>query len=377
VKVLTEALARDRAKRTDSSKSEALRETKTLIQNVHRFLETYHATNEKPVDRVVIFDEAQRAWDAKQSKRKFDRDFSEAHMMLSIMDRNNGWSVIIALVGGGQEINNGEAGLPEWGKTIAEKFSHWKICISKELKEGDHSTGNLTLFQNVPTHLKIEEVKDLHLNVSIRAFRAQELSRFVGLILENKPEEAKSVFNEKLKNYPIYLTRSLDSAKAWLRIKQKGTRRTGLVATSGARRLRPFGLDVKAELEVAEWFLNPANDVRSSYALEVPATEFGIQGLELDWVGLCWDGDLRRDGDQWDFKRFAGTSWMNARQEQKQKFIINKYRVLMTRAREGMIIWVPIGDKDDETRNPKFYDDIYDYLKSCGIPDYAHETQPL
>jgi hypothetical protein len=371
VKVLTEALARDSHSRNGGTIIDSRRRVSTFIHNVHRFIDEYFLDKNKiPVDRVVVFDEAQRAWDAKQSNRKFNRNFSEAEMMLDIMDRHDGWAVVVALVGGGQEINDGEAGLPEWGKTIEEKFPHWKVCVSRELRYGDHSTGNLTLFASETTNVDVQEIQELHLNVSLRAFRARELSNFVSSLINNQPDEAKTIFIAHLREkYPLFITRSLEQAKEWLHAQQKGSRRIGLVATSGGRRLRPFGLDVKADLNVADWFLNPPGDVRSSFALEVPATEFAIQGLELDWVCLCWDTDLRRNGNHWQFKEFRGTTWTMVRKPVDQQYILNKYRVLLTRAREGMIIWVPEGDADDDTRNPEFYDAIFNYLKSCGIPE--------
>lgn len=378
VRVLREALARDSHRRADSKKSEATRKVKTFIQNVHEFVKEYYVIPDKyPVENIIVFDEAQRAWNAKKlnawnarnATHEYKKDVSEAEMVIDIMDRQPEWAFIIALVGGGQEIHDGEAGLPEWGATLSQKFPHWKIFISSQLKEGDHSTGNLTLFSKAPAHLDITEIRDLHLQVSIRSYKAQELSQFVAFVLDNKPNEASRTFKEGFQSYPIFLTRSLIKMKEWLKEKQRGTHRIGLVATSGARRLRPFGLDVKADFEVEEWFLNPHDDVRSSYSLEVPATEFGIQGLELDWIGLCWDADMRRNGNKWDFRNFTGTEWKTARQEEKQRYILNKYRVLMTRARQGLIIWVPEGSKDDRTRDPDFYDPIYEYLKSCGIPE--------
>jgi hypothetical protein len=367
IKVLREALARDSKIRNNSTLEEERRKVSTFIQNVHQFIDEYYDNKKVPPDRVVVFDEAQRAWNAEQSNRKFERDFSEAELMFDIMSRHEGWAAIIALIGGGQEINSGEAGLPEWGKTLVEKNTDWKIYISPELLSGDHSTANQTLFDSVPSQLDINTHESLHLNVSIRAYRANELSKFVGLLLLNQPSEAKKILTDSLSNYPIVITRSLETSKKWLESKQKGYRRIGLVATSGARRLRPFGLDVKAELKEAEWLLNPKGDVRSSYALEVPATEFSIQGLELDWVGLCWDGDLRRKGNEWQFKQFTGTKWNDANKDEKKSYILNKYRVLLTRAREGMIIWIPNGDATDKTRPQMMYDDIYEYLKSCGI----------
>lgn len=318
-------------------------------------------------NKIVIFDEAQRAWNAEHSMRKFQRPFSEPEMMLEIMNRHNDWAVIVALVGGGQEINTGEAGLPEWGRIVQEKFSNWKVYISSQLKIGNHSTGNLTLFEQEPDNLQVIENKDLHLDVSIRSYKAEELSNWVNLVLINAPFEAKQVFTDKLSNYKIVITRDLDKAKQWLKSKCKGSRRMGLVASSGGRRLRPYGLDVKVPLEEAEWFLNGREDVRSSYYLEIPATEFGIQGLELDWVGVCWDADLRRHNNDWDFNSFKGTKWQKVSNAEMKKFIINKYRVLLTRAREGMVIFVPLGDKHDPTRSPEYYNSIAKYLISCGV----------
>jgi DUF2075 family protein len=210
------------------------------------------------------------------------------------------------------------------------------------------------------------ENRDLHLDVSIRSYKAEELSNWVSLVLTNDPTQANQIFKDKLSNYKIVITRDLEKARKWLESKCKGSRRMGLVASSGARRLRPYGLDVKVPLEEAEWFLNGREDVRSSYYLEIPATEFGIQGLELDWVGVCWDADLRYSKG-WDFNSFKGTKWQKVSNPEMKKFIINKYRVLLTRAREGMVIFVPAGDKDDSTRSPAFYNSIANYLISCGV----------
>ncbi len=372
IKVLREALSRDAYKKikrndTNAKKKETDRII-SFIENVHRFLDHYFFEKERiPNNKIVIFDEAQRAWNAEHSMRKFQRPFSEPEMMLEIMNRHTDWSVIVALVGGGQEINTGEAGLPEWGKIVQEKFPNWKVYISPQLKIGNHSTGNLTLFEKEPDNLDIIENNDLHLDVSIRSYKAEDLSNWVSLILTNELSVAKQVFEEKLSNYKIVLTRDLDDAKQWLKSKCKGTRRMGLVASSGARRLRPYGLDVKVPLEEAEWFLNGRNDVRSSYYLEIPATEFGIQGLELDWVGVCWDLDLFRTNNEWDFKTFSGTTWKNVNSTEKKRHVINKYRVLLTRAREGMVIFVPPGSKDDPTRSPELYNSIAKYLIDCGV----------
>lgn len=377
VKVLTEALARDFSNRESVNKQEAKRRVKTFIHNVHEFIDEYYSDKAKlPVDKVLIYDEAQRAWTKEHKSRKSNGEIneSEPEILMSIMNRFTDWAVIIALVGGGQEINTGEAGLREWGKAIEDKFSSWKIYISPELKQGDHSTGNLTLFDNQPEKIDIVEDSNLHLKVSIRSYKAQELSKWVGSVLDNNPEQANSIFTNSLKHFPIYITRCLDTLKYWLRDKSRGTRRIGIIASSGGRRLKALGFDPyyglrgdSSQDELGAWYLNPTNDVRSSNFLEIIATEYAIQGLEIDWAGLLWDSDLRKMNGVWDFKQFKGTKWQSVNDEQKRQFILNKYRVLMTRAREGMIIYVPTGDLSDETRLPEFYNETYAYLKRCGL----------
>lgn len=379
VKVLSEALARDYVKREGESKPEAKRRVKTFIHNVHEFIDEYYDDKTKlPVDRVLIYDEAQRAWTKEQKNRKSKGLIkeSEPEILLSIMDRFDDWSVIIGLIGGGQEINSGEAGLREWGKSIEEKFPNWTVYISPELMQGDHSTGNLTLFDTIPSGIKVVEDKDLHLNVCIRSYKAQELSRWVGMVLDGHSDEAKLILENNLKEYSIYITRNVDTAKKWLREKAKGTRRIGIMASSGARRLKAYGYDPyhglrgdSSQDELGAWYLNPAQDVRSSNFLEIIATEYAVQGLELDWAGVFWDADFRRADGKWEYKQFKGTEWQNVSHKQwmQMQFILNKYRVLLTRAREGMIIWVPNGDSSDRTRLPDFYDITFKYLTSCGI----------
>lgn len=368
VKVLTEALARDNSKRLNIPLTQSRREI-AFVQNVHQFLDFYHNNDQIPQDKIVLFDEAQRAWNAEHSKRKFDRNFSEAEMLFNIMNRNKGWAVIVALIGSGQEINTGEAGLAEWGKTINEKFSNWKIYISPELKDGKSNIANYKLFEKAPPSLSITELSELHLRVSIRAYKAEKLSEWVVRILEDEPIKAKDLLLNHLTDYPIFLTRNLETARQFLRNKNRGYRRTGLVASSGARRLKPFGLDVTAEIDVANWFLNPKNDVRSSCFLELPATEFAVQGLELDWVGLCWGDDFRKKEQGWSFHSFKGTKWQYERKEERKQFIKNKYRVLLTRGREGLVIFIPTGSKTDHTRPSENYDSTYEYLKITGIKE--------
>lgn len=377
VKVLSEALSRDFGKREKQSLKEARRKVKTFIHNVHEFIdEYYHDKSKLPVDKVLIYDEAQRAWTKEHKTKKSEGAIteSEPEILLSIMNRFIDWGVIIALVGGGQEINTGEAGLREWGKALESKFSDWRVYISPELKQGDHSTGNLTLFESMPKHLDVMENAQLHLSVSIRSYKAKELSKWVSLVLDGNNLDANEILHESLNQYPIAITRNHDVAKNWLKQYERGTRRLGLIASSGGRRLKAIGYDpfnglrgVSTQEELGAWYLNPADDVRSSNFLEIIATEFAVQGLEIDWAGVFWDADLRRSNNCWIFRQFKGTKWQAVSDREKKQFILNRYRVLLTRAREGMIIYVPVGRPDDQTRLPEFYDETFQYLKSCGI----------
>jgi hypothetical protein len=215
--------------------------------------------------------------------------------------------------------------------------------------------------------------KHLHLAVSVRSFRAEKLSQFVNELITGDAHAASHTYEAIKVSYPIVLTRCLRTARSWLRQRARGSERHGLVASSGALRLKPEGIHVKADIDAPNWFLNSRADVRSSYYLEDPATEFAIQGLELDWVGVCWDADLRRAEGQWSFHDFLGASWRNVRDMRRQSYLANAYRVLLTRARQGMVLYIPQGDAADHTRLPSFYDGIVDFLKSCGISELAPE----
>lgn len=368
VKVLREALARNNSQSNGVSKRESRKKVSTFIQNVHHFLEEYYGNQKIPIDKVVVFDEAQRAWDEKQEYRKFQRKASEPDMILGIMDRHPSWAALIALIGGGQEINDGEAGLREWGRALKKSYSHWEIFISPELEQGHHSTAGDTLFDIVPEDLVIHRKSDLHLSIPVRTYRAEKLAEYIEHILNGRVTEA-NILKGLIKEYPVLLTRDLKVAREWLRRKQRGMRRAGIIASSGSRRIKPYGLDVTKELDACSWFLNPDHDVRSSCFLEDPATEFSIQGLELDYAGVCWGADFRRENSSWKYYRFIGTKWQNVNSTTTQKFILNKYRVLLTRAREGFVIWVPSGDEVDYTRKSIFYDCTADYLRDCGISE--------
>ncbi|WP_200945926.1 DUF2075 domain-containing protein [Rhizobium sp. Leaf391] len=337
VDVLREALARDESKRHDCPKSDANRRVSTFIQNIHHFRDQSLRDLKPPVEKVVVFDEAQRAWTREQASKfmktkKQIPDFamSEPEFLISVMDRHDGWCVIVCLIGGGQEINTGEAGLSEWVTSIHEKFPVWKVFVSDRIEDSDYLTeeAKQTLKAVAP-----QTETDLHLSVSMRSFRAEALSDFVGNIVDNRPDLAKKAYLTIAERYPIYLTRNLADAKSWLRSRARGSERLGLLASSGAHRLRPEGIHIKAKIDPAVWFLNDRADVRSSYYCEEVATEFDVQGLELDWTAVCWDADFRYAGGQWESYDFKGTRWQRVRAQGAKDFLRNAYRVIMTRAR--------------------------------------------
>lgn len=379
VDVLREALARDKvatAKENDEvlTKENARSQVKSFIQNIHHFRDASLNDNKAPIEKVTIFDEAQRAWTKEQAssfmkRNKGNSDFnmSEPEFLIEVMDRHKDWCTIICLIGGGQEINTGEAGLEEWIRPFEDKFEDWNIYYSSKIIED----ANYIKDENALTILKnrnAEKKDELHLSVSLRSFRSAQLSNFVQELINNNIPKAQSIYQEYIKkDYPIALTRDLDKARIWLNTKVKGNERTGIVASSGAIRLRPFGLNVKAKIDAPIWFLNERNDIRSSSFLEEVATEFDIQGLELDWTCVAWDGDLHHHDNQWIYKKFTGTTWNNNSNEERVKYLINSYRVLLTRARQGMVIYIPHGNDEDLTRPSFMYDGTYEFFKSIGI----------
>jgi Schlafen group 3, DNA/RNA helicase domain len=377
VAVLREALARDERERKKIPKKDADRNAATFIQNIHHFRDDNLETEAPPVEKVVVFDEAQRAWDQanaskfmQQKRQQAGFDLSEPEFLVQVMDRHNDWCVIVALIGGGQEINTGEAGLPEWFSALRRSFSHWRVYYSSQL-EGKEYTQGTALAQQLHG-LKSESNNALHLGVSVRSFRAEKLSEFVGCIIDNQPVRAEQLYQQIRDHYPVRLTRDISKAREWLRKLGRGSELYGLIASSGANRLKPEGINIKAKVSPAEWFLNGKRDVRSCQYLEDVATEFDIQGLELDWVGVCWDANFRYtygqpDGNGWSFNRFSGTKWQKVSKPERIRYLANSYRVLLTRARQGMVIFVPEGDDRDPTRPKSFYDDTYRFLQECGI----------
>ena len=302
-----------------------------------------------------------------QQKRGYATfDMSEPAFLLNAMNRHKDWCVVICLVGGGQEINTGEAGLAEWIKVLQNNHPDWDVHVSSRLDDTDY-IWDKELARDLSKGPAVWS-EDLHLGVSIRSFRAEALSEFVGYVVDNRPDQAQKIYTTIADKYPIYLTRDLTDARLWLQKIARGSERYGLIASSGANRLRPDGIWIKAKVDAPVWFLNDKSDVRSSYYLEEAASEFDIQGLELDWTCVGWDADFRRDNDDWSCFSFRGTKWQRVNAPERQLYLKNAYRVLLTRARQGMVIFLPAGDSSDPTRAPQVYDNIYEYLQLCGIP---------
>lgn len=372
VDVLREALIRDESSRKNISKQEATKKVLPFIQMIHHFRDAELMTQEPPNEKVVIFDEAQRAWTQeklsefmKRKKGVVDFTMSEPEFLIDVMDRHKDWAVIICLVGGGQEINTGEAGLSEWFDALATKFPQWEIYVSDKITDSEY-VQNKPLIERLST-LNHHIVTTLHLAVSLRSFRSEKVAGFVKALLDADSRCAQMLYTETSKNYPIFLTRNLQKAKEWVRSRAKGTERYGLIASSGAKRLRSCGIWVQSKIDAKHWFLDDKYDVRSSYALEEVATEFDIQGLEVDWSIVAWDADLRFVEDHFEYFKFIGAGWQRINKVENQQYLKNTYRVLLTRARQGVIIFVPEGDEHDETRHNAFYDETYNYLKKLGL----------
>jgi len=377
VKILTEVLARDavataKKQKQKLKKADARSQIKAFIQNVHHYRDEYLRDKGAPYDHVAIFDEAQRAWNHKKTadfmKRKKkvpDFSHSEPEFLISCLDRHKDWAVIVCLVGGGQEINSGEAGIGEWIESIGRSFPDWKVYLSDRLTDSEydavHSIESFTRKENVHRN------NDLHLAVSMRSYRAERVSSFVKNVLDLEVEAAREDLATFRHRYPIVLTRDLNKAKQWLRDRARGSERYGIVVSSSAQRLKPMAIDVKSPMDPVNWFLEGKQDVRSSYYLEDVATEFHVQGLELDWACVTWDADFRFAIEKWLPFSFVGDKWHNIKKDERKQYLKNAYRVLLTRARQGMVIVVPEGDVQDHTRKREYYDGTFAYLESLGL----------
>ena len=408
VEVLQEALTRDyierkriitsnEEKKTRPKKGDAKREVKAFIQMIHHYRDQYlegvnitandirpkpgyfESNTDKayiPAEHVAIFDEAQRAW-TKEELQRFMHEkkniqnfpYSEPEYLISCMDRQRDWGVVVCLVGNGQSINKGEAGLKEWIESILRRYRSWDVYISQTILESEELSDE----QKRDIKPQLKDGKDLHLEMSMRSFRSENVSLFINQLLDLKVEAARSTLYELSENnYPIVLTRSLEGAKRWLRSKKRGNERMGLLASSKAERLKAISINVKYSPNFVHWFLENSQDIRSSDALEDALTEFEVQGLEIDWACVAWDADLRLSEDKRTWEHFqlrGGDKWQNINKPVNQEYQINAYRVLLTRARQGIVILIPEGDDADTTRKREWYDRTYNYLKGIGIPE--------
>lgn len=419
VAVLTEALARDNqckcSQRGEKKNlSDSRREVSEFIQIIHRYRDNMLAKIKNPVENgeleidpekavklqktgygevehVAIFDEAQRSWTHKRIADYLKRGgtygnklkvpnfpMSEAEFLIWSLDQREDWAVIICLVGGGQEINTGEAGIIEWIKALNNRFRHWNVYISNKLTDPEYAEGRVN--ELLKDNTKVSFSDSLHLAVSIRSFRAETLSAFIHSLLSFAPD-AQSLYQDvRNKKYPIILTRDMEKARQWLRKKARGTQQTGVLVTKVAARFKPLAVNILAQGDenAVHWFLEDKTDIRSSNYLEDAATEIQVQGLELDFACVLWDADMRCENGQWTYYKFNGKNkWIPERNVESQKYMLNAYRVLLTRARQGIIICVPFGNSnktpegfnEDPTRLPAFYDGTYNYLKSLGIEE--------
>ena len=419
VAVLTEALARDNQKKCTAkgerkNLSDSRREVSEFIQIIHRYRDNMLAKIKNPVENgvveidpekavrleatgygevehVAIFDEAQRSWTHKRIADYLKRGgtygnklrvpnfpMSEAEFLIWSLDQREDWAVIICLVGGGQEINTGEAGITEWINALNNRFQHWNVFISNKLTQQEYAEGrvNELLLEND----KVTYSDELHLAVSLRSFRAETLSAFVHSLLSFAPDSASLYQDVKRKGYPIVLTRDMEQARAWLRKQARGSQQTGVLVTKVAARFKPLAVHIlgQGDENAVHWFLEDKTDIRSSNYLEDAATEIQVQGLELDYACVLWDADMRYEKSRWTYYKFNGKNkWNPENNDENRKYMLNAYRVLLTRARQGIVICVPTGNgklgsdgfPEDPTRLPEFYNGTYEYLKSLGLEE--------
>ena len=378
VNILREALARDTIKRGKErglflKSGEERSKVKVFIQNVHHFRdECLNDFTSPPFEHVAIFDEAQRAWNLSQTagfmkRKKGVNDFamSEPEFLISCMDRHKDWAVIVCLVGGGQEINTGEAGISEWLDSLNRSYPHWNVYLSSNLQDSEYSAKNSLSALEGKSQVRKNDF--LHLSVSMRSFRAESVSLLVKNVIDIALKDGKTNYLKIKKNYPIVLTRNMDRARSWLKTMSRGSERYGIIVSSQAQRLKPLAINVKSPIDPIHWFLGGKEDVRSSYYLEDVATEFHVQGLELDWACVTWDADLRYTSNGWETFQFIGSKWQNINKAENKQYLKNAYRVLLTRARQGMVIVVPEGDVNDPTRKLEYYTNTYNYLQALGF----------
>jgi len=370
VKVLQSAIALDMRERTGMKAKEAQRTTEQGLQTLLGYLKDHSDAECAPPENVIVFDEAQRAWDAATGKKLLDRFASEPEIFLEILGRLP-WACLVCLVGPGQEINTGEGGLSLWGQALAEKHETWTAFASQFALHGAHGVSGL-LDEVSNDAFEVRQKPDLHLRTNLRAYRNADHGRWVEALLDSDVERASQI-SASMEHCPAYVTRELLTMKSWLFRRRRGEQRVGLLASSGAVRHIADGIPPSPrsnELDqVVHWFLKKADDYRSSNALEVPLSEFVCQGLELDYVGFCWGNDLIWEDDRWVPRKMSAPNWQISRSSEAKQYRLNAYRVLLTRARTGMVIYVPRGDRSDPSRLPDQFDAIFDCLRKGGCQE--------
>lgn len=342
-----------------------------LIQGSYGFKRDNVMRREPTAEHIMIFDEAQRVWNAEKMKSKHSEEemsVSEPSLLYKIMDRHQDWAVMVCLVGLGQDIYDGEVGINEWFECGITEYVNWEMFYSKDIfNQVEDKQIDRTKIEGCS---RCHERSALHLKTSIRSFRADKQCQFVDNLLDNNPVKTREIYTQISEKYPVFITRDIKAAKNWARNQVRGSQRCGVLACSSAQRLKPEGIYVPKDIDVVNWFLAPNEDLRSSNKMEVVASEFKVQGLELDWAVVCWDLDLRRKNEhEWEYFNFRGTNWSHRNKPEQQRYLLNSYRVLLTRARQGMVIFVPTGvdEEEDSTRQKELYDEIFNYLLKCGI----------
>ena len=300
-----------------------------------------------------------------RKKQRPDFNQSEPEFLISCLNRHDDWAVVVCLVGGGQEINTGEAGIAEWIRSLNRSFGDWHIHISPQLHDEEYGAG--AVVGELANRLNVHFEEHLHLGVSMRSFRAEHVSTLIKQLLDLDAVVAKKTLQQLEDRYPIVITRSVSRAKSWMKERARGTERYGIVVSSQAQRLKPHAIDVRSPMDPIHWFLDGKEDVRSSYYLEDAATEFHVQGLELDWACVVWDADFRFGARGWQHYAFVGNRWNHIHKNDRQTYLKNAYRVLLTRARQGMVVVIPEGEATDPTRHSGYYDPTFDYLQSIGF----------
>jgi hypothetical protein len=369
IHVIRSAIERD-IKSRGGSQEQAKHQAGAFIRPVHTLIgEFAKGQCGAPPEHIIVFDEAQRAWNAVTTKDAHGR--SEPEIFLEAVEQREEWSAIIALVGGGQEINTGEAGLSEWGKALNSRQKGWTVAVSPEALSGSDAVAGQRLFvDSIESHLRIIEEPTLHLSANVRSIRAQWLGKWVNDLLTTPSQLSQMDSSDE---FPVYLTRDLEAAKAWIESRAEGQQRTGVLASSGAKRLRSLGIELskgfRDGVDFAHWFLESRGDIRSSCQLEIAATEYECQGLEIDWSLVCWGQDFLFDPkrNDWRFRNFSGSKWQRVKKTDTQQFVRNKYRVVLTRARRGMIVFVPRPCTSDPSRDEPLLDDTATLLLSAGV----------